>query len=158
MDGLRSHPGGHRETHISTEQTPQGATSWIQTPHVGPRRSSRSEGSAAKGPSAAERLIHSCRSRADFQRLRRNGVRRSGSRLWIRYVEDPRCSPPRVAFALGRSAGSAPERNRVRRQLRALLRDRDIVVRPGLYLLGHEGPARDTTFAMLRSELTVLLP
>ena len=46
---------------------------------------------------------------------------------------------PRVAFAIGRSAGTAVRRNRARRQLRELFaaaaRDSDLV-RPGDYLIG----------------------
>lgn len=39
-----------------------------------------------------------------------------------------------VAYALGRAIGPAVVRNRLRRQLRALLDD--VVLPPGLYLLG----------------------
>jgi ribonuclease P protein component len=48
-------------------------------------------------------------------------------------------SPPRVAYAIGRRAGSAVVRNRIRRRLRAVMRelvhDEDGPVLPGAYLL-----------------------
>jgi len=65
---------------------------------------------------------------------------------------------PRFAFAIGRSAGSAVQRNRARRQLReilaALASDEDLV-RPGDYLVG----VRQTPFtsAEARTWLTTAL-
>jgi len=53
-----------------------------------------------------------------------------------------------VAFAIGRTAGPAVERNRVRRRLREILRTVDLS--PGLYLFGLAAPARETTFDALR--------
>lgn len=54
-----------------------------------------------------------------------------------------------VAFAIGRSAGSAVDRNRARRRLREILRSVD--PSPGLYLFGLNTEARSTSFADLRS-------
>jgi ribonuclease P protein component len=53
-----------------------------------------------------------------------------------------------VGFAIGRAAGPAVERNRVRRRLREILRTVDLS--PGLYLFGLATPARDTTFDVLQ--------
>lgn len=49
-------------------------------------------------------------------------------------LPDSSCSTPQVAFAIGRSAGSAVTRNRIRRRLRELLRPAPLS--PGLYLFG----------------------
>jgi ribonuclease P protein component len=54
--------------------------------------------------------------------------------LWCTYIPDPAATPPRVAYALGRAIGPAVVRNRLRRQLRAQLVDRQLP--PGLYLIG----------------------
>jgi ribonuclease P protein component len=51
-------------------------------------------------------------------------------------ITDPLAAPPRVAFAVGRSVGSAPLRNRVRRRLRALAREHAGELAPGWYLVG----------------------
>ena len=59
-------------------------------------------------------------------------------------IADPAAIPPRVGFAVGRSAGSAPVRNRIRRRLRALARAHAETLRPGWYLLG-----ADASFAEL---------
>ena len=42
---------------------------------------------------------------------------------WLAPPPDGRPHPPRVAFAVGRAAGGAVVRNRIRRRLRAALRD-----------------------------------
>jgi len=55
---------------------------------------------------------------------------------------------PHVGFAIGRTAGSAVERNRVRRRLREILRTVDLT--PGLYLFGLAAPAWETSFDALR--------
>ena len=44
--------------------------------------------------------------------------------------------PPRVAYAIGRPVGGAVVRNRLRRQLRALLAERAASLPPGAYLIG----------------------
>jgi ribonuclease P protein component len=45
-----------------------------------------------------------------------------------------------VAFALGRALGSAVQRNRARRRLRAILANRSDELAPGLYLVGGDAP------------------
>lgn len=78
--------------------------------------------------------------------------------LWCSFVPDSRLVPPRVAFAIGRATGSAVERNRLRRRLRSLLRDRPIP--PGLYLIGAQAHACERTFAELErtiDRLTVVI-
>ena len=49
-------------------------------------------------------------------------------------LPDSSIPSPRIAFAIGRSAGSAVTRNRVRRRLREAVRHSSLV--PGLYLFG----------------------
>lgn len=56
-------------------------------------------------------------------------------------VLDPSYSSPCVAFAFGRAVGSAVDRNRLRRQLRAVLRQRSETMRPGAYLFGLNRPS-----------------
>ncbi|MGA0064935.1 MAG: ribonuclease P protein component [Ilumatobacteraceae bacterium] len=64
-----------------------------------------------------ERISH----RDTFRRLYADGdmVRRGG--MTCRWIPDPSLPAPRVAYALSRHVGSAVRRNRLRRQLRAIV-------------------------------------
>src|SRR5438477_12807656 len=67
--------------------------------------------------------------RAEGQRVRRGPVT-------ITWLPGDAGQPPRVAYAVGRRAGGAVVRNRVRRRLRAITADLTPVMAPGGYLLG----------------------
>jgi ribonuclease P protein component len=61
--------------------------------------------------------------------------------VWVTFLSpssDAVSSPPRVAFAVGKGAGGAVVRNRVRRRLRAAVRELQLQhhVPGGAYLLG----------------------
>lgn len=75
--------------------------------------------------------------------------------LWCSFVPDSSLVPPRVAFAIGRATGSAVERNRLRRRLRSLLRER--TVPPGLYLIGGRAEACERTFVELAETVDRLI-
>jgi len=75
--------------------------------------------------------------------------------LWCSFVPDSEVVPPQVAFAIGRATGSAVQRNRLRRRLRALLRDCDVP--PGLLLIGATPRASEHTFAELQRCLNGLI-
>jgi ribonuclease P protein component len=64
-----------------------------------------------------------------------------------------------VAFAFGRAFGPAVARNRIRRQLRAILRefDRSIPLPPGLMLIGGKPSVIELTFDDLRSEMDAMI-
>lgn len=70
--------------------------------------------------------------------------------LWCSHLHDPSIQPARVAFAIGRAHGSAVDRNRLRRRLRAALREQASIgaLAPGWYLLGIE---RSMSEQVLRS-------
>jgi ribonuclease P protein component len=115
-------------------------------------------------------LIWRIRERDAFVRLGRDGTRIRTSSLWCTFLPDPDATPPRVAFAIGRAVGSATTRNRLRRQIKALLRDVPPSVRsttmpanpamalpPGWYLFGARPSAIELTFDQLQVELTQLL-
>ena len=62
--------------------------------------------------------------------------------------------PPRVAFATGRTIGSAVVRNRVRRRLRAAVREHRALLRPGHgYLIRAAAPTADATYLELSGAL-----
>ena len=70
-------------------------------------------------------------------------------------IADPSLESAYVAFAIGRTAGPAVERNRARRRLREILRTLDPA--PGLYLFGLSVEARRTTFEGLRTAVQAVL-
>lgn len=87
------------------------------------------------------------RDRTTFAELRRSGHRsRRGlvSVVWLPGPERPfeREAGPerRAAYSVGRPVGGAVVRNRVRRRLRALIRDEAPRLAPGAYLV-HAAPA-----------------
>jgi ribonuclease P protein component len=62
--------------------------------------------------------------------------------------------PARVAFAIGRNVGNAVIRNRLRRQLRTLLREVVPVVPPGAWLVGATPGAVGLSYDELGHRLT----
>jgi ribonuclease P protein component len=94
-------------------------------------------------------LIDRIRQRDAFLRLRRDGVRVRIDPLWCSFVPDSEVVPPQVAFAIGRATGSAVQRNRLRRRLRAILRECDVP--PGLLLIGAGTRVNEHTFAELET-------
>ena len=60
--------------------------------------------------------------------------------ITVTWVAGDPGQPPRVAYAIGRKAGGAVVRNKVRRRLRAIAHDARPQLQPGAYLIG-AGPA-----------------
>jgi ribonuclease P protein component len=115
--------------------------------------------------------------RAAFERLRTEGVRirpltspplpgESHRRrsLWCSYLPDTEATPPRVAFAIGRKVGPAVVRNRLRRQIRAVLAEAETspgtssgAMASGSYLFGAHPSVVDLKFGDLRTEVLELV-
>jgi ribonuclease P protein component len=96
-----------------------------------------------------------------FDRFRTEGRRVRHGPLWCTCIADEDAVPPRVAYAIGRSIGTAVVRNRLRRRLRAqfVASARAGTVRPGWYLIGAapaaaelDGPTLTTTFSQLMAQ------
>ena len=79
-----------------------------------------------QGPAPAFGLIWRVRDRHSFRRLGVEGQRCRAGLLWCTYVADPTLTPPRVAFALGRTLGPAVARNRFGFLLSAFLPPRGL--------------------------------
>ena len=62
-----------------------------------------------------------------------------------------------MAFSLGRALGPATIRNRLRRRLRAILREQQSTLPGGMLLIGANPRAVELTFEQLRRELEQLL-
>lgn len=66
--------------------------------------------------------------------------------------------PPRIAFAVPRSVGSAVVRNKVRRRLRAAMRSHATLLAPGkVYLVGARSTVTNVTYREIEDTLGELL-
>lgn len=136
--------GDRREAYLPAQQPPPSPQARIPCAHEHPRRARRAEVPSRQGPRPSVGLIDRIRQRDAFIRLRRDGVRVRIDPLWCSFVPDSEVVPPQVAFAIGRATGSAVQRNRLRRRLRAILRDSDVP--PGLLLIGASARVNEHTF------------
>jgi len=106
-------------------------------------------------------LIWRIRERSAFTRIASDGRRARAGVLWCTYFLDPpdNATPPRVAFAFGRAFGPAVVRNRMRRQLRAMLRSAAFSgqLPPGDYLFGGRPTAAGLSSIELQFDLDQLL-
>ena len=72
-------------------------------------------------------------------------------------LSDSTLSQPLVGYALGRSYGSAVRRNRLRRQLRELVKNHESAMSPGIYVFGASGRAHGTAVTDLNRHLGKLI-
>jgi len=128
-----------REAHLPTKRSTSVEETWFPSADEHPRRPQHHEVAPPEGSGQAVGLIYSVRGRRAFDDLRRSKTRASAGKLWITTNADA-TDRPRIAFAIPRSAGTAVQRNRARRQLRALLGELDQAdsqyLPPGDYLIG----------------------
>ena len=100
--------------------------------------------------------------RASFQALRRRGRRVRRGYLTVTYLAPDQTAsrlPPRVAFAVGKATGGAVVRNRVRRRLRAALREMLLAghLPSGTFLLGATAVVAQTPWSELISSLSATI-
>ncbi len=72
-------------------------------------------------------------------------------------MRDSTLSHPHVGYVLGRSYGNAVKRNRLRRQLREIVKTREAVMEPGYYVFGASPRAQRSTHAELTKAVDGLL-
>ena len=97
------------------------------------------------------------RRRADFEAIGRHGTARSTPLLVLRWMRTDR-GETRIGLSTPRTLGGAVQRNRVRRRLRALLRERIGRIGPGWDLLLIARPAAsDASHAELGAAIDALL-
>jgi ribonuclease P protein component len=129
-----------RETDIPAEQPETQEETRIPAPDAqssGPRGDSTSP---YQGPLPAFGLIWRVRGQSSFRALARGRRRRMGNLEVRSVVLGSNQEPPRVAFAVGRSVGDAVTRNRVRRHLRAAVREHARILEPGAAYLVRATP------------------
>ena len=147
--------GDRREAYLSAQHPPPSPQAWLPCAYEHPRRPCGAQVPPRQGPRPTVGLIDRIRHRDAFARLRREGIRVRVDSLWCSFVPDSGVAPPRVAFAIGRAAGSAVQRNRLRRRLRAILGACDVPA--GLLLIGADRAATEHSFAELQRSVQRLL-
>lgn len=147
-----------RETDIPAEQPETQEETRIPAPDAqssGPRGDSTSP---YQGPLPAFGLIWRVRGQSSFRALARGRRRRMGNLEVRSVVLGSNQEPPRVAFAVGRSVGDAVTRNRVRRHLRAAVREHARILEPGAaYLVRATPEAAQNPYADVSDTLGAIL-
>lgn len=139
------------EANIPAEQQEAGQPSRVPPPHVDQGGTGHHLGSPSQGPPQPVGLIWSVRDRASFEALRRSGRRVRRGPITVTWLEGDPAEPPRVAYAISRRAGGAVVRNRIRRRLRAIIREVGVQLRPGAYLFGATAAAASLPYGDLRA-------
>ncbi len=127
-----------READVPAQQPEAQEEARIPPPDADPCGSGGAEGPARPGPQAPQRLIWRVRGRGTFDALGRARPLVGGP-LRLRSVAG-RPGPPQVAFAVGRRVGGSVQRNRMRRRLRAVVREHAAMLAPGSAYLVGAGP------------------
>lgn len=106
---------------------------------------------------AAGAGIEPIRSRQTYSLLRRSGSRGRAGPVTVQFVEQTSWSRPQVAYALGRKLGGAVVRNRLRRRLRAVLREETAELPRGAYLVRVAPGGDELTYDQLRMAMGTAL-
>jgi ribonuclease P protein component len=147
-----------RETDISAEQPETEEEARLSAPDAEPSGTRGDPTPAQQGPLQPFSLIWRVRGQSSFQALARGHRRRAGNNEVRTAVLGSVADPPRVAFSVGRSVGDAVDRNRVRRRLRAALRENTGALEPGsAYLVRATPSAAHDSYADLSNTLRAIL-
>jgi ribonuclease P protein component len=146
-----------REAHVPTQHPEAQEDAWVSRSHADPRRPGHCQGSPAPGTVPAVGLIGRIRDHATFRALGRARARRHGP-VSLRFVGRTGAGGPQVAFSVGRAAGGAVVRNRVRRRLRAALAASSAhLADGGAYLFGAGREALTVPFPALVTAVDALV-
>ena len=156
------------EEDVSAQEAFAQARARLHGPHGYEGRSPRARSSSGQGAQATHRLtaeqaygpvavLPMLRRRADFEAIGRQGTARSTPLLVLRWMRTDRAET-RIGLSTPRTLGGAVQRNRVRRRLRSLLRERIGRIGPGWDLLLIARPAAgDASQAQLGEAIDALL-
>ena len=146
------------ETYISAEQPETEEEARIPAPNAqssGPRGDPTP---AHQGPLQAFSLIWRVRGQSSFRALARGQRRRAGMLEVRTAVLGSPQEPPRIAYSVGRPVGDAVTRNRVRRRLRAAVRENSQNLQGGAAYLVRATPAAGTSsYKELSNTLSAIL-
>jgi ribonuclease P protein component len=132
-----------REEDVPAQQPKAEEEARLSSPHADPWRSRGAGASARQAPREPLGLIWRVRERSSFRTLARGRRLRSGSLEMRTAILGRPDDPPRISFAVARSVGNAPARNRVRRQLRSATREHRQLLETGrgyLFRAADAGP------------------
>jgi len=152
-DDAQGARGGANEADIPAEQPAPVEEARVPRPDVDEGRPRCPEVAPGQGSPPPVSLIGPITRRQEFARLSREGRRRRQGCLWVAAVASSEAGGVRVAFALPRKAGTAVERNRVRRRLRAAITPLEQQIPPGWYLIGVTRPAREISWRDICTDL-----
>jgi ribonuclease P protein component len=147
------------EAHVSTQQPEASQAARLSAADADPRRPGHRPGTAPEGPRPAFGLIGRISDRATFDALRRDGRRARRDPVTVLFLPAPGAAATgdvRVAYSVGRRVGTAVDRNRVRRRLRAAIRgvDRESGgLSSGAYLVLVRPEVGTTPYAELKRSL-----
>jgi ribonuclease P protein component len=102
-------------------------------------------------------LIQRIQSRSAFTRIRSEGVHLRSGVLSCTMILDSSLPGPQVGYAFSRKFGSAVRRNRIRRQLRELVKIRETQFPAGVFVFGASPRASQTPIEILARDLDGLL-
>jgi ribonuclease P protein component len=102
-------------------------------------------------------LIQRIQSRSAFTRIRSEGVHLRSGVLSCTMILDSSLPGPQVGYAFSRKFGSAVRRNRIRRQLRELVKIRETQFPAGVFVFGASPRASQTSIEILARDLDGLL-
>jgi ribonuclease P protein component len=147
------------EAHVSAERPEAGEAARVPAPDVDQGGAGHPVRPPAQGasqplgltPAGPARPVWTIRDRATFEALRTRGRRVRRGPITVTWVAGDPAEPPRVAYAIGRRAGGAVVRNRIRRRLRAITREVGAQLRPGAYLVGANAAAASLPYGDLRA-------
>jgi ribonuclease P protein component len=162
LESLKLSEVPYAQTNLPTQETSARPSARFSIPLAYPRRTPCHRPPPRKGPPPFNPLamlpaVHRLRSRRDFERVYRMGHRLSGRMLSLR-VAPHQNGPTRVGFVVStKISKAATVRNRLKRQLRHLVRDllptlpphRDIIV-------SYHGPAAPAPGALKRAVTNAL--
>jgi ribonuclease P protein component len=141
------------EAPVSTEQPQTRQAPRVQAPDVDPSRQGDPLRPAAQRPAPPVRLILPIRDRATFAALRETSARARSGPVTVRWAAGANANAVHVAYSVGRRAGGAVVRNRIRRRLRAGMRSIGNELAGGAYLVAADPLASALAFADLCGRL-----
>ena len=122
---------GRDETDLSAERAQAEAEAWLPCPHVDARRSPDPQAAPLQGPQAPVGVVPPVQRRNRLSRSRDfDAVYRQGRSVSTRFLtlywfqRDESIGEPRLGFAVPKAVGNAVIRNRIKRQLREIVRGR----------------------------------
>jgi ribonuclease P protein component len=145
-----------REAHLPTQQPEAEEEARLPWPDAHAWRAGGAAIAPCARPQAPQRLIRRIRDRATFEALARARRYRRGP-ISLRHLPGDAAEPARVAFALGRNVGSAVQRNRARRRLRAAIAGHAEKLGSGAYLFGGGPDVVTVAFPALQRAVGELL-